>query len=118
VQVPHEDIRFFSAFVRILDLVVLDLQFVTKIFFVLFEILNLLLKQQLFLITRPRKRAPNLSPLDRFLLGLWTIFLDPRRIIGFGVHQAPIVPIALEGFSLKAMPIGSAMHLASPRTRW
>ncbi len=31
---------------------------------------NLLLKQQLLLITRSRKRAPNLSPLDRFLLGL------------------------------------------------
>ncbi len=41
---------------------------------------NLLLKQQLFLVTRSRKRAPNLSPLDRFLLGLWTIFLDSRRI--------------------------------------
>ena len=41
---------------------------------------NLLLKQQLFLLTRSRKRAPNLSPLDRFLLGLWTIFLHPRRI--------------------------------------
>jgi len=41
---------------------------------------NLLLKQQLVLLTRSRKRAPNLSPLDRFLLGLRTIFLDPRRI--------------------------------------
>ena len=41
---------------------------------------NLLLKQQLLLVTRSRKRAPKLSPLDRFLLGLWTIFLDPRRI--------------------------------------
>ncbi len=41
---------------------------------------NLLLKQQLFLLTRSRKRAPNLSPLDRFLLGLWTLVLDPRRI--------------------------------------
>ena len=41
---------------------------------------NLLLKQQLFLLSRSRKRAPNLSPLDRFLLALWTIFLDPRRI--------------------------------------
>ena len=41
---------------------------------------NLLLKQQLLLVSRSRKRAPNLSPLDRFLLGLWTIFLDPRRI--------------------------------------
>ena len=41
---------------------------------------NLLLKPQLVLITRSRQRAPNLSPLDRCLLGLWTIFLNPRRI--------------------------------------
>ena len=41
---------------------------------------NLLLKQQLFLISRSRKRAPNLSPLDRFFLGLWSIFLNPRRL--------------------------------------
>ena len=41
---------------------------------------NLLLKQQLFLLPHSRKRAPNLSPLDRFLLGMWTIFLNPRRI--------------------------------------
>jgi hypothetical protein len=41
---------------------------------------NLLLKHQLLLVTRSRKRAPNLSPLDRFLLGLWTILLDPRRL--------------------------------------
>ena len=41
---------------------------------------NLILKQQLFLLTRSRQRAPKLSPLERFLLGLWTIFLDPRRI--------------------------------------
>jgi hypothetical protein len=28
----------------------------------------------------PRKRAPNLSFLDRFLCGLWIIFLEPLRI--------------------------------------
>ena len=41
---------------------------------------NLLLKPQLVLITRSRQRAPNLSPFERCLLGLWTIFLNPRRI--------------------------------------
>ena len=41
---------------------------------------NLLLKQQLLVLTRSRKRAPNLSSLDRFFLGLWSTFLDPRRI--------------------------------------
>lgn len=41
---------------------------------------NLLLKQQLLVLTRSRKRAPNLSSFDRFFLGLWSTYLDPRRI--------------------------------------
>ena len=41
---------------------------------------NLLLKHQLLLTTPSRKRKPKFLPLDRFLLGLWTILLDPRRI--------------------------------------
>ena len=41
---------------------------------------NLLLKQQLLVLTRSRKRAPNLSSFDRFFLALWTTSLDPRRI--------------------------------------
>ena len=42
---------------------------------------NLLMKQQLLVINRSRRRAPNLSALDRFLLfGFWSLFLDPRRI--------------------------------------
>jgi transposase InsO family protein len=41
---------------------------------------NLLLKQQLLVLTRSRKRAPNLSSVDRFFLGLWSTFLNPRRI--------------------------------------
>ena len=32
---------------------------------------SLLMKQQLLVISRSRKRAPNLSVLDRFLLGFW-----------------------------------------------
>ena len=41
---------------------------------------NLLLKQQLIIHSRPRQRAPNLSTLDRALLGFWSLFLNPRRI--------------------------------------
>ena len=41
---------------------------------------NLMLRQQLLVLTRSRKRAPNLSSFDRFFLGLWSTFLDPRRI--------------------------------------
>ena len=41
---------------------------------------SLLMKQQLLVINRSRRRAPNLSALDRFLLGFWSLFLNPRHI--------------------------------------
>jgi transposase InsO family protein len=50
---------------------------------------NLLLKQQLLVLTRSRKRAPNLSLVDRFFLGLWSTFLAPRRIRRVAVLVQP-----------------------------
>ena len=41
---------------------------------------NLLLKQQLIVLRRARKRAPNLTSSDRLLCGFWAIFLSPGRI--------------------------------------
>jgi len=41
---------------------------------------SLLLKQQLIVSNRSRRRAPNLTTLDRFVLGLITLFVSPRRI--------------------------------------
>jgi putative transposase len=41
---------------------------------------SLLLKHQLVIINRSRQRAPNLSSLDRFVLGLTTLFVSPHRI--------------------------------------
>ena len=41
---------------------------------------SLLVKQQLLVINRSRKRAPNLSALDRFLLSFWSLFLSPHHI--------------------------------------
>ena len=41
---------------------------------------SLLLKQQLIVSNRPRQRASNLSTLDRFVLGLITLFVSPRRV--------------------------------------
>ena len=41
---------------------------------------SLLMKQQLLVINRSRRRAPNLSALDRFLFGFWSLFLNPHRI--------------------------------------
>jgi hypothetical protein len=41
---------------------------------------SLLMKQQLLIINRSRQRAPNLSALDRFLLGFWSLFLNPCHL--------------------------------------
>jgi len=41
---------------------------------------SLLMKQQLLIVNRSRQRAPNLSVLDRFLLGFWSLFLNQRHL--------------------------------------
>jgi len=41
---------------------------------------SLLLKHQILISSRSRQRAPNLTTLDRFVLGLTTLFIRPRRI--------------------------------------
>ena len=41
---------------------------------------SLLMKQQFLIIKRTRRRAPNLSALDRCLFGFWSLFLEPNRI--------------------------------------
>lgn len=42
---------------------------------------SLLMKQQLLIMNRARRRSPNLSVLDRFLLGFWSLFLSPWDIL-------------------------------------
>ena len=41
---------------------------------------SLLLKHQLLISNRCHHRAPNLTTLDRVVLGLTTLFVSPRRI--------------------------------------
>ena len=50
---------------------------------------NLLLKQQLIIHSRSRKRAPNLTTKDRALLGFMSLFLTPRRIARAAVIIRP-----------------------------
>ena len=50
---------------------------------------SLLMKQQLLVINRSRRRAPNLSALDRILFGFWSLFLAPRRILRAAVIIRP-----------------------------
>jgi len=50
---------------------------------------NLLLKQQLIVHSRSRKRAPKLSVVDRALFGFWTGFLNPRRLVRAAIVIKP-----------------------------
>ncbi len=50
---------------------------------------SLLLKHQLLICNRFRRRAPNLTTLDRVVLGLTTLFVSPRRIPKLGAFIKP-----------------------------
>ena len=50
---------------------------------------NLLLKQQLIIHSRSRQQAPNLSTQDRALLGFWSLFLNPKRIVRAAIIIKP-----------------------------
>ena len=50
---------------------------------------NLLLKHQLIIHSRSRKRAPNLSTQDRTFLGFLSLFLNPRRLMSSAIIIKP-----------------------------
>ena len=50
---------------------------------------SLLLKHQLLISNRSRQRAPNLTTLDRILIALTTLFVNPRRIQKLGALIKP-----------------------------
>ena len=50
---------------------------------------SLLLKHQLLISNRSTQRAPNLTALDRFVLGLSTLFVSQRRIAKLGALVKP-----------------------------
>jgi hypothetical protein len=50
---------------------------------------SVLVKQQLLILQRSRKRAPNLLASDRFVAGLCSLFMNPRRLICSAVILKP-----------------------------
>ena len=54
---------------------------------------NLLLKQQLLVLRRPRGRAPRLTASDRLLFGFGSLFLSPGRIrkVAIGVRPSTLL---------------------------
>src|SRR5467141_4472176 len=55
---------------------------------------NLLLKQQLIVLRRARKRAPNLKSSDRLLCGFGSRFLSPGRIRKVAIALRPATRLA------------------------
>ena len=72
---------------------------------------NLLLKQQLIIHSRSRSRAPNLSTIDRALLGFWSLFLDHRRIVRSAIIIQPSTLLRFHA----ALRKGKYRLLYSPR---
>jgi transposase InsO family protein len=56
---------------------------------------NILLKQQLLVLQRSRRRAPNLRPADRFLFGFCSQLLSPRRLIRTAIILKPATLLRL-----------------------
>ena len=56
---------------------------------------NLIMKQQLLVLGRTRRRAPNLSPLERFVLGFCTLFISPSRLpkVAAGVRPSTLLKL-------------------------
>ena len=54
---------------------------------------NLLLKQQLIVLRRPRRRAPRLTASDRLLFGFGSLFLSPGQIrkVAIGVRPSTLL---------------------------
>jgi len=50
---------------------------------------SLLMKQQLLINCRSRRHSPNLLPRDRFLLGFWSLFLSPARLLRTAIIIRP-----------------------------
>src|ERR1700674_4103099 len=51
---------------------------------------SLLLKHQILISNRSRQRAPNLTSLDRFVLGLTTMFVSQHRIANLAAMCWPV----------------------------
>ena len=50
---------------------------------------SVLIKQQLLILNRSRKRAPNLRASDRFIAGLCSLFIKPTRLIRSAIVLKP-----------------------------
>jgi hypothetical protein len=82
---------------------------------------SLLLKHQLLISNRARQRAPNLTTLDRFVLGLTTLFVNPRRVPKLGTLVKPAVcrtcKLKKPSFNRSRQRFGQLRNLPCPTPR-
>src|ERR1700681_836475 len=78
---------------------------------------SLMLRHQLLISNRSRQRAPNLTSIDRFVLGLTTLFVSPRRIpkLGALVKPATLVKVP-QGVGRSQIPPALFFLVASRQT--
>ena len=50
---------------------------------------SVLLKHQLLILNRSRRRAPHLRTVDRFLAGVYSLFIHPRRLVRSAIVLKP-----------------------------
>ena len=74
---------------------------------------TLLMKHQLVILNRPRRRAPNLTTMDRIVMGLCTLFMNLSRIRKVA---ATLKPATLLGFH-QALKKCKYRRLFSPQRR-
>ena len=74
-----------------------------------------LMKQRLSVINRSRQRAPNLTALDRFLLGFRSLFLDPRRLRRAAVIIKPLFYRVTNGKSDSLLDSGGDRYADSDK---
>jgi len=71
---------------------------------------NCIIKQQLILLNRSRKRAPNLTTLARFIFGLCTLLMTPKRLAKSMIALRPSTFIALHKALVKGYHSGRPQH--------
>ena len=80
---------------------------------------NLLLKHQLLILRRSRRRAPNLRSSDRVLFGLGSLFLSPRRLLRTAILIKPATLLrchrALTELELKWLYSSDRQHKPRPK---
>jgi putative transposase len=74
---------------------------------------TLLIKHQLVILNRSRRRGPNLTAADRIVLGLCTLFMNPSRIRKVA---SALRPATLLGFH-RALKERKYRRLFSPQRR-